>query len=57
MSESIDSLKGVGKVTLERLHSLGIYTFETLAVTPVHEIKSRTEIKKELITRIVNDER
>jgi DNA repair protein RadA len=57
MSESIEDLKGVGKVTLERLHGLGIYTFETLAVTPVHEITSRTEIKADLAARIVNEAR
>jgi len=53
LTDPLEAVKGVGPSTAEKLRGLGIYSIETLAMTPVHEITSRTKIKHDQAVRIV----
>lgn len=53
MTDTLEDLPGVGSTTAGRLRDIGVTSIETLAFTPIEEIKDRTEIDKSTALKIV----
>lgn len=45
MKDPLEELPGIGNVTASKLRDIGVNSVDTLAMTPIHEITSRTDIK------------
>jgi DNA repair protein RadA len=44
VKDPLEELPGVGRVTASKLRDIGVNSIDTLAMTPIHEITSRTDI-------------
>ena len=57
MKDPLQAVGGVGRTTAEKLRGIGVDSIETLAVTPVQEITSRTDIKRKKAVKMVGEAR
>jgi len=57
MKDPLEELEGVGEKTASKLNAIGITSIEALAITPIQEITSKTDIKHDAAFKIVNKAR